>query len=197
VTDYEQKLSGEIASGERLLWDGRPRQGLFLRSSDAFLIPFSLFWGGFAVFWEVMAISMLWSGKTDAPPLALRILFPLFGIPFVVIGLYLIFGRFIVDKKQREKTSYGVTDQRIIIRSGLFNRSTKSLSLRTLTDLSISEKSDGFGTITFGPVHQFYAWFGGGCSWPGGGRYSPPCFDTIPEAKRVYEVIRKAQDAAR
>jgi hypothetical protein len=62
----------DLGRGERLLWSGMPRQGLMLRPTDALFIPFSLFWGGFAVFWESSAIIH------HAPPL-----FVVWGIPFL------------------------------------------------------------------------------------------------------------------
>ena len=68
---YDQKavISAELEEGEMLLWSAQPRQGLLLHAADKSLIPFSLIWGGFALFWEYEVIS------TGAP-----FLFVLFGI---------------------------------------------------------------------------------------------------------------------
>ena len=188
-TSVTSTLTPILDPSERLLWSGQPRRGVRLSSQDIFLIPFSLMWGGFAIFWEVMAIS------TTAKAGSVGYIFPLFGIPFVCVGLYLIFGRFFVDAYLRDRTFYGVTNERIIIVSGLFFRQIKSLQLRTLTDVSLTERDDRSGTITFGPTLPFNNLFGGS-SWPGRSRTSSPSFDTIATAKDVYDVIRGAQKGA-
>lgn len=79
----EDLIRGELGPGESLLWAGRPRQGLVFRAADAFLIPFSIMWGGFAIFWEagVLAAGAPW-------------FFVIWGIPFVMVGLYIMVGRF-------------------------------------------------------------------------------------------------------
>ena len=186
-------IRGYLEAGESLLWSGKPVQGVKLRSQDIFLIPVSLLWGGFAIFWEIMVLGVFFAnGEGEPPPMAVRIIFPLFGLPFVLVGLYMVFGRFIVDARQRARTFYGVTDDRIIIVSGLFSQKVKSLNLRTLSDLAMSQKRDGTGTITFGPTHPFAAFFGTS-SWLGAGRYAPPRFDFIPNVAEVYRIIRNAQ----
>ena len=194
LTDPTTEISSELDAGEKLLWRGQPRQGILFRSSDIFLIPFSLLWGGFAIFWEISALSLTSRHGANAPDMV-RYIFPLWGVPFVAAGLYLIFGRFFVDSAQRSKTAYGITDRRVIIRSGLFTRTTKSLNLRTLSDVTLSERADGSGTITLGPTVGFYSRFYG-TSWPGMGRNLAPCLDTIGDAKSVYEILRRAQSAA-
>lgn len=171
----------ELGPQEQLLWSGRPRQGLALRPSDALMIPFSLLWGGFAVFWEVMVIN-------SGGPLFMK----LWGIPFVLVGLYIIVGRFFVDAWQRGKTTYGVTSERVMIISNSFGRKVKSLNLRTLSDITLAQKSDGSGTITFGAADQSSWWNAGG--WGGRrGRPAPPSFEMIQDAKKVYDIIREAQ----
>ncbi|HEY2759934.1 MAG TPA: PH domain-containing protein, partial [Pirellulales bacterium] len=139
---------------------------------------------GFAIFWEVSAIN-----DAKAPRD-----FALFGIPFVAIGLYLIVGRFFVDALQRAKIVYGVTSQRIIIISGIVSRRTKSLNMDTLTDVTLSERSDGWGTITFGPMPAFYGWYQGTA---GPGMPHIPSFERIQDARTVYTTIRSAQRDAR
>lgn len=179
----ENTLSQHLDPGERLLWSGQPRRGIRLRAQDAFLIPFSVLWCGFAIFWEVSVI------RSGAP-----FFFMLWGIPFVCAGLFFVFGRFFFNAHSRAHTTYGVTDERILIVSGVFWQQTKSLQLRTLNDISLTQRSDGSGTVTFGPNHSMNAFFPAG-AWPGTGRYAPPSFDLIERAKEAYDIIRRAQRA--
>jgi hypothetical protein len=189
--DPSSEIASELSSGERLLWAGRPRQGVYFRPADAVMIPFSLLWGGFAIFWEFMAVTAVSSPRSGAHPHPAPLVFPLFGIPFVLIGLYLIVGRFFFDSRQRRKTVYGLSDQRVIIKSGSFGAAVKSISLRTISELSFSEDSAGRGTIIFGPSRPLGVY--SNPSWPGAGQYSPPSFESIEEGRRVYELIRSAQ----
>ena len=150
-------------------------------AADAFLIPFSILWGGFAVFWETMVV-------TQGAPL----FFMIWGVPFVLIGLYLIVGRFWVDARQRARTYYALTDGRVIIVSGIFSRSTRSLNARTLSDIALTTNKNGGGTITFGPVNPMYGWWGSS-GWPGMGRYTSPCIELDYDAEEVYNQILNVQ----
>ena len=177
-----QEFRRELARGERLLWSGRPRQGLRWRNSDLVTVPFSLLWGGFAFFWEYSA----WTKKTPA-------IFQLFGIPFVLVGLYLIAGRFFADACQRARTWYAVTDQRILIISGLTGRELKSLTLRNLAEVTLREGSDGAGSIVFGPTGTTPAPWNSAARSGYGRRYAPPSFELLDNVRRVYDIIRNAQ----
>ena len=180
-------ISQTLYPGEHLLWSEQPRGGIRLRGQDGYLIPFSLLWGGFAIFWECMAHTLTSKG---AGPLGL--IFPLFGLPFVSVGLYLIFGRFIAVARNRSRAFYGVTNERIIIISGLFSQQTKSLQLRSLADVSLTQRNDRSGTITSGPTPMMNNFFPAG-SWPGTGHYAATSFGLIDRAKNVCGIVRNAQ----
>lgn len=152
--------------------------------ADLLIVPFSLIWCGFAFFWEAEVIKM-------KAPLLMR----LWGIPFVLVGLFFVFGRFLYDARRRERTFYGLTDRRAIIISGLSQRTTQSLSLRTLGDVSLSERSDMSGTITLGPHGLYPAWVPG-MAWPGMAYQGPPSFELISNARSVFAQIREAQSKA-
>jgi hypothetical protein len=138
--DFEEQpdLKEHLLSGEKLLWSGRPSGGLKLRKSDAVTIPFSLIWAAFAIFWETTAI------LSKAP-----FFFWLWGIPFVLVGLYIVFGRFLFDAWLRARTVYGVTNQRVLSYCGRSGALT-SLPLLTLSKITVTEHQDGTGTISFG-----------------------------------------------
>ena len=89
-----QKFQSELLSGESIYWAGMPNRSVIFHSDDWYMIPFSLFWGGFAIFWESMALGV-WT-RTPKPA-APSIFMTIWGIPFVAIGQCLIWGRFIAD----------------------------------------------------------------------------------------------------
>ncbi len=174
------ELQKHLDNNEKLVWTGRPKTGIVFRTADIFLIPFSMLWCGFAIFWFTTSLT------SDAP-----FFFVIFEIPFVVIGLLFVFGRFIIDAKQRENTYYGLTDVRIIIKSGVYKKSIKSLNLKTLSDIEYIEKNDGSGTINIGPKYpmmirgnKMNRWLGVNAS---------PSLDFIPDVRKVYNKIIEIQ----
>jgi hypothetical protein len=169
-------LQGYLGPGETLLWSGQPEAGLKLRGSDAIVFPFSLVWAGFAMFWEFSVL------RTNAP-----LFFRLWGIPFVLVGLSMVVGRFFVDAWMRARTIYGVTNQRILILSG-FSRSLTSLTLRTLPEVTVTERYDGSCTISFGSVLSVSS----GRGFRNQSR-ACPVFEFIPDVRSVSSVIHAAQ----
>ena len=141
----QSEIQRELDSGEKLLWSGQPRQGLRLNISDAFAIPFST---GLVRLCHLLGNQL--SSKEHAP-----LLFKLWGVPFVVAGLYLVFVRFFADAYMRARTFYGVTDKRLIIVTGSFSRRVRSLAWQSLPEATLTKRGNNGGVINFGPRLPF------------------------------------------
>jgi hypothetical protein len=179
-------FADRLLRGERVIWRGRPQQGLLLTGSDGFLIPFSLLWGGFSIFWESSVLR-----APNAP-----IVMVLFGIPFVVIGLFLIFGRFFFDAWIRMGGFYALTDRRVLILRRQPSASFQSVSLDRLPEATLNETSNGRGTIRFGPTVQLWnnRGSGGFGSWIAALDPTPQ-FLAIDDAKKVFASIQERAQA--
>lgn len=173
--EIEKEIKPNLSSGEQLIWVGKPRKGIIFRSTDVFLIPFSLLWAGFAVFWESTVVA------TGAP-----FFFKLWGIPFVFAGVYITIGRFFLDAKKRANTIYGLTKDRVIIKSGIFSQNVKSLNIRTISDITFNQKADNSGTITLGPTDFRFNMMQGMDFMA---TKQPPRLELIEDVKAVYDKI--------
>ncbi len=69
-------LRDRLVRDEKIIWSGRPAQGLLLTGRDGLLIPFSLMWGGFAIFWETSVL------KLPQAPAVMKV----WGVPFGTSG---------------------------------------------------------------------------------------------------------------
>ncbi len=183
--DPSAPLRAQLGPGEHLLWAGQPQRGIRFRAGDLFMVPFTLLWGGFAIVWE-------WSVIQSRAPL----LFRLWGIPFVLVGLHLIVGRFFWDAYQRRHTHYGVTNEHVlIVTTGLRSR-VRSVNLRTLGELTLSGGADGRGSLAFGTTPWGVPSWLAASGWPGLGS-ALPAFEFIEKPRRVQDVIRQAQQSVR
>ena len=138
------------------------------------MIPFSILWCGFAVFWFVSALA------SGAP-----ITFCLFGLPFVAVGLYLVFGRFIHTSYMRKRTAYVITNKKIIRRRG---SKLDMLHLNNLPSMTLTVNKNGNGTIRFGQEYSYYR---------SGHRYANASslftLENIPNPVQVQDIISNAK----
>lgn len=184
-------FSDHLLPKEKVVWTGRPKQGLLLMPQDGILIPFSLLWGGFAIYWETSVL------RADAPAVTA---FALFGAFFVLIAVFLIFGRFFLDAWLRAHTSYALTDRRVLIaRTGSWG-TFKALNLNRLPEAVLTKAAGGRGSIRFGaPAPSL--WFSlGPHGGSGFGSWVPtldptPQFLAIADAQRVFATIQERASA--
>lgn len=182
-------MRSELLPGEVLHWWGRPNPNRLLTAADFFVVPFSLLWAGFAFFWEGSVLSIfLTGGRESGSWFAV-----LWGIPFVLIGLYLVFGRFVAKRYAKRHTYYAVTDSRVISISTAFGRRVQSASIKRLPGLELSSRRDGSGTVTFGQSSAFAGMYGNtGMEWLAWGRpMTPLAFYDLDDARSVYNLVER------
>jgi hypothetical protein len=142
----QRLLQAEVSSGETVLWTGKPNPRVIFHPSDWFMVPFSFLWGGFAVFWEA-GVSGLgpWAGKGNPWSFGM-----LWGIPFVLIGQYLIWGRFFYVAWKKKRIVYALTNERILVVVRPPQQKVISRYLQNVPGIEKEIRSDGIGTLKFG-----------------------------------------------
>ena len=120
--DPRALASEQLRSGERLLWVGQSDPRVLLTGRDGFLIPFSLLWCGIVMF------TMVPGTLAEGPSFALVL-----SSVFVLIGLHMLVGRFLVKRHRKRTEVYAVTDRRVFVTKG---RSTRETDVRR-TDRSV------------------------------------------------------------
>ena len=184
ITD--QVFSSELLPGETIQWSGQPNPSVIFHPEDKFVIPFTLLWGGFAIFWLVMA-SGIGDDKKTLAPFGL-----IWGTPFVVVGQYVIWGRFVYTRWKKQRTYYALTDRRaLVVFNGFSGRSSSSAYYDNLPITDKWVRHDGIGSISFGgPLTG--EWRSRGDTSP-----RPLTFDDVHDADSVYRLVIQFQDQVR
>ncbi|MFK7784851.1 MAG: hypothetical protein AB8B56_07040 [Crocinitomicaceae bacterium] len=138
----KDQLTSELNRNERLIWAGVPKRGFQFNSEDKVIIPFSVIWCAFVTFWIYAALES-------------SFIFALFGIPFALVGLYLLFGRFFFDRIVRSNTVYGLSNERVLMKVGFNGSITNSFLLKEFDTIDLIEHDDGTGTIEFMTMKAF------------------------------------------
>ncbi len=178
----ERLVRGDLQSEEKLLWVGQPRQGLRFTASDLLALPFAVFWCGFVAVWEWIAI------RQQA-----GLIFVLWGVPFALVGLHMLVGRFFTDARRRSRTFYGLTSRRVLIIVHGSRKNVESYGLDALPQVTFSEGSNRRGTILLwgGPLaNALFAVAGGARNR----RSVLPRLDDIEDARSVYDRLIRAQE---
>ncbi len=126
----------ELLPGERVLWAGEPVQRPLYVAADGVIAPAGL----------LLAAAALWYLFTKQPAgLTMAA-----AVVVLVIGLHGAIGRSAVRYLALGRTTYAVTDSRIIARSGLFRQKERSSELAGLPAPVLKPGPSRTGTISFG-----------------------------------------------
>jgi hypothetical protein len=175
-----ERFDEHLVEGEKVLWVGRPDPSKYLSSSDRLMIPFSILWGGFAMFWVAAAVA----GGAG--------LFALWGIPFVAVGLYLMIGRFFYKARLKRRTWFAVTDKRVLkLERRGSGDSVDALFLDAIPAVGRDVEPDGSGCVIFGSSNRWLADVAnsGMPSFFASNVEVPLAFYDIPDAAHVAELV--------
>ncbi len=174
-------MRAELDRGETLIWADAPvsivSHGKTSISTALFGIPFL----GFAIFWTWGASQPLREGL-DVGIDGFSIFFPMFGIPFILVGLGLVFSP-VWQLIKAKYLTYALTDKRLLIREGFPYVRVKSWPINGIKSLSRVGPADGPGNIYFTEEEQHDA--------EGGRTITKIGFIGISEPKRLDKKIRE------
>lgn len=172
--ELQSIIRQEISANEKILWVGKPRPGALMYASLG-LVLFAIPWTAFAIFWVCGASGFKW--PTWQGP---QSLFPLFGLPFILVGLGMLSSPYWI-KRAADRSGYIITNARAVVFSWkLMSAEVSSYSANQLTKMQKKLKPDGSGDIIFDEQSQ------------GSGRYKRIGFIGIDDVKQVEKILREA-----
>jgi hypothetical protein len=174
-------IDAEVALGERVLWQARPVARFQWGSLP--LLLFGVPWTAFAVFW-IWKVSQAVRLMGPAGMLA-----PLFGVPFVLVGLGLLSSPWWLYALAG-RTAYVITDKRAIILAPSWRgRSVRSFAPERIEVLERRERADGSGDLVF--EKSYYS------DSDGDRRAREIGFMNVPDVRLVERMVGALAESAR
>ncbi len=187
--------SGLLAEGEHILWQGQPEPGIDWRAFFGPSILIGAFFTLFSMIWIGMSASMI-SGSDVPFPFQL---FPLFGLPFLLVGPFMLGGHVIWDAFIRSQTWYSLSTRQAFVAQQVFGR--RKLTAHPIAEMGRINLIDGQpGDIIFGVSAQRRQIVRKGPGRSGvqmGLSLQNQGFFRIAEARKVYRMLRDQQTALR
>lgn len=144
--ELDTALRRELGAGERILWSARPIPGKLKAGFGIWL--FAIPWTAFALFWEAASL-LPWATSSQTPSAiqwSFGIVFPLFGLPFVLIGFWMLWMP-IRAMRNAGSTAYGLTNRRLIRLVSGERHEVASVLLDQIGPMNRDEGQDGTGNL--------------------------------------------------
>ncbi len=155
--DLQSIVRSELKRDEEVFWVGQPDPGRFSRSALP-IVLFGIPWTAFAIFW-IYGASGFKSPSVSGP----AGFFPLFGLPFVLIGFGMLSSPYWLKRKAKRMV-YVITDRRAIIFGGGRNVKIESFGGADMSNISKVVRGDGSGDLIFASYINFSRDSDGDCN---------------------------------
>ncbi len=141
----DRALISELREGETIVWQGMKLARVEPKGFAIYL--FAIPWTAFALFWTAIAAwgTSTMSG-TDGDVGLIGWAFPLFGTPFILIGLGMLATPF-VPLFQRGRILFAITQQRVLKLSMGRDLTVNSIPASRIGDIVRRESGDGSGSV--------------------------------------------------
>ena len=139
--DLREEVDRELEPGEHVQWLQMPLPRCFTPAATAAFL-FGIPWTAFAIFWTAGAA---W-GTSQVGDAGFLRAFPLFGVPFILVGLGMLSSPLWAYRKAL-RTVYVVTDRRAITFDGGWTTTVRSYPPDRLADVYRKERKDGIGDV--------------------------------------------------
>jgi hypothetical protein len=169
-SNLQQEFSAYLLPNEELLWVEKPVQGFRTQMEDWYLVTNFVIWCCFIL------VLFRKSGIEE--------IIHVIQLSLILSILYQLIFRYYYDLLKRKNSVYGISNQRILIKSGILNSEVTTLDIKNLPPVSLIHFKENKGSIKFGEdvstgigksIRVHYA----------------PKFDTIEEVSSVYQLILK------
>jgi hypothetical protein len=187
-------IQPDLAPGETVLWAAQPDPSVIFHKEDIVLIPFSLLWGGFAIFWEAGVAGFFANGGGTGKPWVFGLII---GAAFVIMGQYFIWGRFVLTAWEKRRTHYVVTNRRVIVVQDVRGRRMASAYIDSLSTVIKESRRNGVGSLFFAPQQPFLSRRRGLGAWDSMTLGDVPEFRDIDDVDTVYRLISDQREHSR
>lgn len=175
----QRRVDRELEPGEELWWLGAPRPSL-LTPSSLVACCVGLIFACFSVVFMVAVSRMEAASWSDG--LQFRDAYPLFGLPFLLVGM-LLFTVPYWSLKKAQNTVYAITNRRAILFQGILTLSIHTFGPDRLTQVFRRERSNGTGDV----IIQRLPW----ADSDGFAHVQEQGFMKIKDPKKVEDLLRK------
>jgi hypothetical protein len=180
IFDLKLEINPYLDVNEDVLWCDKPAKKLVFTTADIFTTLFGVVWLSFSIFWVASAYF-----ATEAADGGFK-LFPLFGVPFVFIGLYLLFFRHLVSLFRRKNMIYALTNKRVMIVHTGKRQYVQEYRYENISNIQMKCDEDDIGSIFF---------FTGEIRYNNGRNYSSTSgIFGIKDTKKVYKILSQCME---
>lgn len=173
--------------GETLLWQGAPAPGFRNLLQNIFFTAFGIPFLGAGLFVSGMGLGYLFGFAEGWTPwhLALGVIMAAFGMPFIAVGIGLVFGPWLHEYLRPMRIRYALTDRNGYIASRMWKRTMDVLPIRPDGRIETEQHSDGTMSIWF-HMETFK-------DSDGDTQTTKKGFEALSDGQEVFQTIRKLQ----